>query len=122
MSMETRFLSVSNKTFDYKLPLIKHTYGYNYASNPVIHRIKMPKMCSRFDLDITFNISIKSLSDTISKIKNKKSTFQKTQGSTQYLNFPKNLRFNYKKKEALPQIVPENKTYEKFELSGWEIN
>lgn len=120
--METRFLSVSNKTFDYKLPLIKHTCGYNYASNPVIRRIKMPKLRSRFDLDVTFSISIKGLSDTINKIKNKKSTFQKTQGSTQYLNFPKNLRFSYKKKEALPQIVPENKTDEKFELSGWEIN
>jgi hypothetical protein len=82
----------------------------------------MPKLRSRLDLDVSFSISIKGLSDTISKIKNKKSTFQKTQGSTQYLNFPKNLRFSYKKKEALPQIVPENKTDEKFELSGWEIN
>ncbi|OMJ68312.1 hypothetical protein SteCoe_34281 [Stentor coeruleus] len=121
--METKFLSVSNKSFDYKLPLIKQTYGYNYASNPIFRKSKNLKLRSRLDFNTTFSsLSIKGLNSTINRMKSKKSIIQKNYASTQYLNFPKNNRIHYKKKDNLIIVTPESKNDEKFELSGWDIN
>lgn len=121
--METKFLSVSNKSFDYKLPLIKQTYGYNYASNPIFRKTRNLKLPSRLDFNTTFSsLSIKGLNSTINRVKSKKSIIQKNCTSTQYMNFPKNNRVHYKKKDNIISVSPENKTDEKFELSGWDIN
>ncbi|OMJ82252.1 hypothetical protein SteCoe_17095 [Stentor coeruleus] len=121
--METKFLSVSNKSFDYKLPLIKQTYGYNYASNPIFRKSKKIKLPSRVDFNTTFSsLSIKGLNSTIDRMKRKKSIIQKNYSSTQYLNFPKNNRIHYKKKDNQNIVAHENKTDEKFELSGWDSN
>jgi hypothetical protein len=121
--METKFLSVSNKSFDYKLPLIKQTYGYNYASNPIISKSKHLKLQSRVDFNTTFSsFSIKGFGNTLTNIKDKKYLLKKNCASTYHLNFPKNHRFQSRKKDNLQVTSLENKSDEKFELSGWDIN
>ena len=125
--MELRKHCSLNKSFDYKLPIIKQTYGYNYASNSKLKHLNSQN--AKGTLKLKLNSSFSELS--ITKIyENSMSFIHKKPFHIKRTIYEPNQSFIIKTKAKkkvidLKQKIPVLSKTPSFiddKICGWEFN
>jgi hypothetical protein len=115
--MDKRVQSFSNKSFDYKLPLLRHKKGFSYSRLTPLKQKSIFDHLHRARAGFYFcssSLSITGLTDQVKDHHQKKE--QKKMSSTQ--SFFKN-RFQVKK---IPQVLTEIPDKLEDDLKGWEVS
>ena len=121
--MKSRKQSLINRSFDYKLPIIKKVYGYNFSSNCNLNALDEKKIKGKVNLKLNSSFSELSITKiyehSMSFIHKKPFHRKKMLASTQSFKLNKNTKKVIDLKQKIP-IVSNELLDDR--ICGWEYN